>query len=304
LLQKNREDELIRLYLDDCRDRLSPHTVKCRQGTLKLFQNYLNASLLSATKNQVRGFLNHLKRQGRARSTIANHLISLRMFYRYLDTYHDIVVPDLDDIDILEYPMATWEGKGQDALSRTEVKALIEAPDSLRNVLIIAFLYYTGLRVSELASLKIFDVDIDKREIQVIGKGNKPRCVPYHQVLDRAIYNWLHEVRAGYVHSSSPYFFPSKHGKHLRSQNIARIVHHAAETASIQRVVGWRSDGKPMYKVHPHILRHSYATHLVEDGIPLVDVQMMMGHSCVSTTLRYCGESSAFINYHQNFKGV
>ena len=298
-------DKIVEEYLEDCKARLSPHTVKNRKSSLDALRKFLgDMDVTDSTKSEVRGFLNDLKHRGRARSTISGRLSAIRSFFKYVETYHDLTVPDLEDIDIEDYPKATWEGQGQEALTRNEVRALIEAPDNLRDTLIIAILYYLGLRANELALLKVENVGTQNRIVEVIGKGNKPRKIPYSSKLDRAIHLWLHYERRSYVNSDGPYFFPSKHDKYLRTNTIARIVYKSAEKTGIQKVVGKRSDGKKIYKVHPHILRHSYATHAADDDIPIALIQKMMGHSHIGTTIRYTGESSVFKSYHEKFKGV
>lgn len=296
---------LVNDYIQDCRARLSPCTVRSYISTLRIFGMYLgNIPLTHATKMNVRRFLNSLKENKRARSTIANRLSGLQSFYRYLETYHDMIVPDLTDIDIDDYPLSTWEGKGQDALTRNEVRALLEAPDNIRDFLILAVMYYGGLREAEIAGLKMDDIDTAERTLKVIGKGNKFRTVPYSSKLDRAIHLWISSERRSYVTADGPYLFPSMHGRKLTTKAIYDIVMKAAEKAGIQEVLGTRADGTRIFKVHPHILRHSYANHAALDDVPLVLIQRMMGHSSISTTLRYAGEASAFRPYHERFKGV
>lgn len=304
--KKKATAKLVQDYLDDCKERLSAHTVKAHNTSLKAFEKFLgNVPLTNATKSDVRRFLNDLKHRGRARSTISGRFSNICSFFRYLGSFHNIIMPCLDDIDIEDYPKSRWEGQGQDALTRNEVRALMESPNNLRDILIIAMLYYLGLRVNELATLKVEDVDAVNRVVKVIGKGNKPRKIPYSSKLDRAIQKWLYHERRSYVSSNGAYFLPSKHGQRLSTKAIHEIVHNAAVDADIQEVLGKRADGRKIFKVHPHILRHSYANHAVcDDGIPLNLVQRMMGHSNISTTIRYAGELSAFGVYHEKFKGV
>jgi site-specific recombinase XerD len=298
-------EEYVRKYIEDCRARLSPLTVRSYGASLRIFGDFLgNTPLTNAKKTDVRRFLNDLKRNKRARSTLSIRLSALQSFYRYLETYHDMIVPCLKDIDMGDYLMSTWEGKGQDPLTRNEVRALLEAPDNLRDMLIIAVMYYLGLREAEVAGLKIEDVNTAERTMSVIGKGNKFRTVPYSSKLDRAIQLWISIERRSYVTANGPYLFPSMHGKKLTTKAIYGIVFDSAVKAGMQKVIGTRADGSKIYKVHPHILRHSYAAHAAEDDIPLNLIQRMMGHSNITTTLRYTGENGTFKVYHERFKGV
>jgi site-specific recombinase XerD len=122
--------------------------------------------------------------------------------------------------------------------------------------------------------------------------------------LDRIINLWLKKERRSYVNADGDYFFPSKHGEKMTASAVYRIVHKNAEKAGIQEIIGTRGDGSPIYKVHTHVLRHSYATHAVEDDIPLNHLKEYMGHSQITTTLRYTGKIGIFSSYYKNFKGV
>ena len=298
-------EEYVRKYIEDCQARLSPFTVRSYGSSLRIFREFLgNTPLTNASKMDVRRFLNDLKQKKRARSTLSIRLSALQSFYRYLETYHDMIVPCLKDIDMRDYPMSTWEGKGQDPLTRNEVRVLLEAPDNLRDILIIAVMYYLGLREAEVAGLKIEDVNTAERTMSVIGKGDKYRKVPFSPKLDRVIQTWISIERRSYVTANGPYLFPSMHGKKLSTKAIYEIVMIAAEKAVIQKVIGTRADGTKIFKVHPHILRHSYASHSVEDNIPLHIIQMLMGHNSINTTLRYAGETSPFRPYYERFRGV
>ncbi len=302
---KKTADQLIKEHLKDCEARLSPHTVRNHRVCLKAFTKFLGKKAITdATKSDVRRFLNDMTQRGRAKSTLIGKFFIICSFFRYVEVYQGISMPCLDDIDVNDYTRGTWEGQKREALTKGEIRALIEAPDNLRDTLLIAFLYFGGFRVNEVALLKIENVDIENRIIGVIGKGNKPRRVPYSSKLDRAIHFWLHKERRSYVNSNSPYFFPSKHGEHLNPKSISNMVHKNAVKAGIQKVIGRKADGIKIYRVHPHILRHSYATHAADDEIPITLIQKMMGHSRISTTIGYMGETNGFKSYYEKFKGV
>lgn len=260
--------------------------------------------MIIATKADVRAFLNDLKRRDRARSTISNRLAAIRSFYKYVKVYHGFPVPDLEDIDLTDYPKARWEEQCQEPLTRADVRRLIETPKNLRDALIIGFLYYSGLRVDELVSLTLDSVDVENRILEVVGKGNKPRKVPYSSKLDCAIRYWLNHVRISYVSHDGLFFFPSKNGFKLRTNSVYKMVHKAAVKAGIQQIVGRRADGSNIYRVHPHTLRHSYAHHAIDDDISLNLLQKMMGHSSINMTIRYAGESGIFKSYYEKFRGI
>jgi integrase/recombinase XerD len=299
---------LIREFLEDCAARFSPNTVLAYGHGLKAYEKFLDGKKVEdATNQDVRCFLNDLKRKGRGRSTIELYLAACRSFYKYLEDCHNIIVPKLDRIDARDYRPESWEGSGREALSRGEVRALIEAPDNLRDTLLIAMLYYTGTRANEMANLKIGDVDTQNRIIEVVGKGNRRRKVCYPPKLDRLIDLWLKGERRSYVTSEgSDYFFVSKFRGKITTEMIHRIVHEAAEKAGIQKVVATKADGRKIYKVKPHVLRHSFATHAAEDGVLDRHIQRILGHSKMDTTMGYMKESEAKIlkSLYENFKGV
>lgn len=304
-IQNKRTDILIEGHLADCKARLSPFTVKNHRVCLNAFIKFINGKeMKDVTKNDVRMFLNNMKENNRAKSTLIGKFCIIRSFFRYIGIYHGIQMPILDDININDYAKSTWEGQRREAISKSEVRRLIETPDNPRDTLIIAILYYCGFRVSEIAFLKTECVDTKNRIMEVIGKGNKPRRVPYSPQLDRAIHLWLHCQRKGYCSSDSPYFFTSKHGERLSPKTISNMVHDYAVKAGIQKVIGETADGRKIYRVHTHILRHSYATHAADDDIPIPLISHMMGHNNINTTFRYMKQTNGFKAYYDKFKGV
>lgn len=298
--------ELQKEYLLDCEARLSFRTIENYKASLNEFQKFLDDKTIEeASKLDVRKFLNELKKNGRARSTISQRLSDIRSFLDYARECHDVETPTLRRINVGDYPKSKWEGFGRDPLTRGEVRKLIEAAKTLRNTLIVSFLYYLGLRVGGLVRLKLECLRREDRLVDVVGKGEKPRTVPYPAELDRPIDRWLRKERKGYANSErSPYFFPSKHGVRLSANTIYDIVHEVATEAGVQEVVGEKGNGDKIYKVKPHVLRYSFATHALEDGVPLKHIEQIMGHEDVKTTLVYTGESGVFDAYREKFRGV
>lgn len=155
-----------------------------------------------------------------------------------------------------------YQGKGlksyeREPLSREEIRELIQVPDNLRDRLIIALLYDTGLRTNELADLKLSDIDPEKEMIKVVGgKRGRDRLVPYSReklgMVGMLVDFWLRKERGSYLDAGDDdHFFVSRHGKGLKPDEIRKIVRKAAEQAGIQKIHG----------VTPRILRHSFATH-------------------------------------------
>ncbi len=285
---------------------------------LAMFENFLKGKPLEkVAPRDVWDFLNNLMVKRRAKGTISHYFSTIKSFYEYLDLCHDIDVSELRRKlpelrrQIKKYRSGVRKGVGREPLTRDEVRRLINAPDSLRDTLLLSMLCYTGIRAGEAAGLKIEKVDTKRREIEVVGKGDKPRRVPYHLDLDRLIDRWLNKVRRSYVNSgNSDYFFVSKSGAKLTVPQIRKIVNKAAEKASIQKVVLVKLDGAVIYKVKPHVLRHTFATHLDEDFanasedriIPREDIQQILGHEQMSTTREYIHSDVRFKSYCKHFK--
>ncbi len=298
-------NEYIDIFLKDCRQRLNKKTVYQYQTILHQFSKHFSKKKTSSiSKLDVRNYLNTFKKKKYTRSTIENKLIVIRSFFDYVRIYHNINMPKLDDINIHDYPKAFGEGRTNKSISKKDIRVMIEEAESIRDTLILSLLFYTGLRANEISKIKLEDIDTKERVLKIVGKGDKPRYVPYSKILDRLIHRWLRNDRKSYVHSDSPYFFPSKHNKFLTTRRIYEIVTKYAKKAGIQKKIGERGNGNTIKRVHPHILRHSYATHAVADGVPLEHLKELMGHSNIHTTMHYAGNTGIFDSYKTRFKGL
>jgi integrase/recombinase XerD len=172
------------------------------------------------------------------------------------------------------------------ALSPAEVEALLEAPDDsrplgLRDRAMIETLYATGLRVSELVRIERPRVDLEAATLLVLGKGNRERLVPIGGSARRWISRYLSEVRPALDRARSAYLFLTPRGRPMTRQRFWQILEIHARRAGIRR------------KISPHVLRHSFATHLLEHGADLRAVQMMLGHADIATTQIYTHVSRA-----------
>ncbi len=153
-----------------------------------------------------------------------------------------------------------------EVLSQQEIKNIIEAAPSKKSRLIIEMLYYTGMRVSELINLKRNDIDLDKGEIIIIGKGNKERKILLPKKLIEELRNWLNEHEGDYLFSKD---------KPMSARNIQKML------KTIKHKIGLK---KPLT---PHKLRHSFATHLLEQGLDIRTIQVLLGHENLNTTQIY-----------------
>lgn len=212
-------------------------------------------------------------------ATISRHLSSIRHFYSFLIKE-----------GLLEGPLPELKGLKKiktlpNVLSSEEITALLEAPDlhkenGLRDRVMLEVAYGCGLRVSELLLLKIGDIDLSNRTIRVNGKGQKERIVPMRQTTPLWISAYFSSFRKRNPGSSTPYAFLNLQGKPLSRVSFWKQIKKYADKAGIRS------------EVSPHTLRHSFATHLLENGAELRAVQRMLGHQDIGTTEVYTHVSS------------
>jgi len=271
---------------------LSPHTLAAYRGDLERFLAFL-VDYLSLKPDavrpedvdtlEVRAFLASMTRGKLAKSSQARALSAVRSLFRFACLNERLP----------RNPAASVRTPKQEKtlprhLRPGEVEDLIEAPadespKSRRDRAMLELLYASGLRVSELVGLDWRDVDIGNRVVRVLGKGSKERMVPFGRKAAAALREWLEEWdleraksvgRRGTDEKREPIFL-NLHGQRLGDRSVRRILERYGQTAGL-------SQG-----VHPHMLRHSFATHLLEEGADLRAIQELLGHSSLSTTQRY-----------------
>ena len=250
--------------LEDLRIRnYAPATVSCYIRSVADFATHFNKPPDQLGPEEIRAWQLFLLNEKHVKlSTYIQAVCALRFFYR--NTLNQ-------KIEIDRIPLPRYEKKLPVILSKAEVKALLEAPKNLGHRAILATMYGAGLRVSEVTSLKVSDLDRERRVIWVRGgKGHKDRQVmlaePLREVL-AAYWRWKHPT---------DWLFPGeKSDCPITTATIFRTCRKAARLAGIS---------KP---VHPHSLRHAFATHLLEDGVNLLVIQSLLGHKNLKTTARY-----------------
>jgi integrase/recombinase XerD len=261
------------------------NTIEAYQRDLDDFAGFLarrGAELLTADAESIRAYLAKLHRAGMAPRTAARRLSAIRQFYRFL--VGEGIRRD-DPVAVIDSPR---QGRPLPKLiSETEVSQLLDAArplpkaDGLRMTALLELLYATGLRVSELVALPVASVMRDQRVLVVRGKGGKERMIPLHDSARAAVNAWLAtrgaELRRRRKGGTSPWLFPSHGGSgHLTRQRLGQLLKDLAATAGIDR-----------RKVSPHVLRHAFATHLLDHGADLRSVQKMLGHADIATTQIY-----------------
>jgi integrase/recombinase XerD len=258
---------------------LSVNTIKSYRSDLKKFEFYLSKTSVKKLSfigpEIVREFLYEqskrvsVKTQGRIIST-------LKTFFNFLVLEKLINDSPIENID---YPKV--DSKIPLVLSTDEIDKIISCAFSkkfgLRNQTIIEIMYSCGLRVSEVTEMKISNIFFDESLIKILGKGNKERFIPLSRTAKKLLYNYITYNRKNFSQDkqSIDTVFLNNRGKKLTRVMVYNIINDAALEAKINK------------KISPHTLRHSFATHLIENGASIISIQKMMGHENVVTTEKY-----------------
>jgi integrase/recombinase XerD len=259
---------------------LAKNTIMAYREDLAAYAAFLSkkgiTSVSATAKNDIINFMLSQKDSGIGASSIARRLAAIRMFYRFL--VRERVLKD-DPTSLIDSPRL-WK-KIPETLSVNEVDALLAQPairtrQGIRDKAILETLYATGMRVSEAVNLRTDDLNLDVGFLRCIGKGNKERVIPMGKKAIGAISKYMASVRPALLkNKKSECLFISRLGSKISRQSLWKLIKRYAKEARIK---------KPM---KPHILRHSFATHLLEHGADLRSVQEMLGHSNIATTQIY-----------------
>jgi integrase/recombinase XerD len=258
-------------------------------------------SLEAVTREDLRDFLEREEAQGMGARTRARELVSGKAFFHFLR------LKKLLPIDVTELMGAPRLPKTvPQALSEEETHRLLavydnpptekDRPRYLRNRCILAFLYATGLRVSELCSLRMASLDSDRGVLRVQGKGGKERVVPFDQHANHALQEYLQDGRPALDRTKrSPYILLNLEGRPMNRRSVWEVTDEAGHLAGIRQ------------QVHPHLLRHSFATHLLAHGADIRSIQELLGHASVATTQVYLSAEAsrmkeAFERFHPRAK--
>ncbi|HHV72662.1 MAG TPA: site-specific tyrosine recombinase XerD [Clostridia bacterium] len=259
---------------------LAENTIESYSRDLRQFSEYLQTmkikSVHAVTKKDILSFLYYLQQNGKATATISRNLAALKAFFSFL-----VQENLLQDNPTANLESPKLKRKLPQVLTISEVERLLNAPDlntpaGLRDKAMLEVLYATGVRVSELIRIKIADVNLETGFIRCFGKGSKERIVPLGKVAIDCIRNYLDNGRTKLVKKQNiDVLFVNHHGNSLTRQGFWKIIKKYANKAQIEK------------EITPHTLRHSFATHLLENGADLRFVQEMLGHADISTTQIY-----------------
>jgi integrase/recombinase XerD len=274
------EDQLLDQFISQLRVErgLATNTILAYSHDLMGFFDFLKrrgVSTVQVNQDDLLSFIAEKRTQLSPRSLTRN-LVSIRMFYRFLVAEGKI---DSNPARLMGIPKMYRHLP--DILSRDEVEALLLQPDTLtvlgkRDKAILELLYATGLRVTELVSLKMTNINLEIGCVRTIGKGSKERIVPMGTKAIDSLKEYLTESRPFFLKRGEfSYLFLNSRGKPMTRQGLWKIIKNYALKAGITKTVT------------PHTVRHSFATHLLEGGADLRSVQIMLGHSDISTTQIY-----------------
>lgn len=257
----------------------SKHTIKNYADDLNLFLNFAKENKITSFKeidySFIRLYLKRLYDLKYEAKSISRFISALKSLFKYL--CHQNIISD-NPMILISSPKV--EKKLPKYLEYNEVERLLKAPNintelGIRDYLILEILYSTGIRVSELVNIKILDIDMSNKEIRILGKGNKERIVLFGDVLKEKLNLYLKNAYSFFNINNSEYLLLNKHGNKINDREIRTIVDNNMKLAGINK------------KISPHTLRHTFATHLLNEGADIKTVSELLGHETISTTTIY-----------------
>ncbi len=259
---------------------LAKNTVYAYNRDLKSFTSFLIAkniiNVKHVNRSDIVAYFRLMQRQGKASNTISRACASIKSFYKFL--FNERIIYEDPTLN-LDTPKL--EQRLPKVLTVKEVEILLRQPDmstplGIRDRCMLELLYATGIRVSELISINKKDVNIEMGFLRCIGKGSKERIIPVNFIAIKYLKNYILNVRCKISNNAeTDVLFLGRRGKALTRQGLWKIIKKYSKQTGINKIIS------------PHILRHSFATHLLENGADLRSVQEMLGHTDISTTQIY-----------------
>lgn len=266
-------------FLQYCRfeKTLTNQTIQDYKEDFLQFQRYYpdKKELTDLNKNDLNEFSYDQALNGLSPATIARRIATIKNFYMFLESDNLAKSIISEEITIPKKDKTLPQ-----VLSEEEINQLLNAPDltsekGIRDYAVLEILYSCGLRVSEATNLQINQINEQEEIINILGKGKKERIVPIRKSALKAVKTYINEVRNKHLVIDNKAVFIGKNGKRMSRQALYNIVVNNAKLAGIQK------------EIHPHTLRHSFATHLLDNGADLRVVQELLGHTNIGTTQIY-----------------
>jgi integrase/recombinase XerD len=273
-------NEQIKLFLNFLQNdkKLSDNTLQSYRRDITQFESYVEENQIEYTKvneKEVKDYLDYLQEIGKKSSTVSRNLASIRSFYQYLVRTKKVLVDPTNNIQAPKI-----EKRVPSILTAKEVELLLEQPQNvdlkgIRDKAMLEFAYATGMRVTEIISLNLEDVNFEEAYVSC-KTGTKQRNIPLGTMSLKALKDYVEEARPYLIKDESvKSLFVNINGKRLTRQGFWKIVKYYKEQAHITK------------EITPHVLRHSFATHLLQNGADLKAIQSMLGHSDISSTQVY-----------------
>lgn len=273
-------EKQVKLFLEFLRNekKLSDNTLQSYKRDIIQYQNYLEENGINyakVSKEDIKAYLNYLKQIGKKPSTISRNLASIRSFYQFSIRNKKIKNDPTEDVQSPKI-----EKRVPSVLTAQEVELLLEQPKDVdlkgtRDKAMLEFAYATGMRVTEIINLNIEDVNLEG-EYVICRVGSKQRNIPLGSLSLKALKEYIDEARPILIRNEKEKaLFVNVNGQRLTRQGFWKIVKYYKEQAHITK------------DITPHVLRHSFATHLLQNGADLKAIQTMLGHSDISSTQVY-----------------
>ncbi|HJJ04488.1 MAG TPA: site-specific tyrosine recombinase XerD [Clostridiaceae bacterium] len=273
-------EKQITLFLEFLQDdkKLSENTLQSYKRDIKQYESYIqktNQNYLKVDEENIRDYLKYLQEIGKKSSTVSRNLASIRSFYQFL-----IRIKEINNDPTVNIQSPKVAKRVPSILTSKEVELLLEQPQDvdlkgIRDKAMLEFAYATGMRVTEIISLNIDDVNLEEGYV-ICRSGSKQRNIPLGSLSLKALKEYMEESRPYLIRDESiTALFVNVNGKRLTRQGFWKIVKYYKEQAHITK------------DITPHVLRHSFATHLLQNGADLKAIQTMLGHSDISSTQVY-----------------
>ncbi|MGA4513856.1 tyrosine recombinase XerC [Staphylococcus caledonicus] len=275
----------------------SAHTLKSYHEDLIQFNHFLDQELLNLKTfeyKDARNYLSFLYSQNLKRTTVSRKISTLRTFYEFWMTQDESVVNPFVQLvhpKKEQYLPQFFYEEEMEELFNTVAK---DSKKGLRDRVILELLYATGIRVSELVNIKLSDIDMSLPGVKVLGKGNKERFVPFGEFCRQSIEQYLNEFKP-VQHARHSFLIVNMKGEAITERGVRHVLNDI-----VKRTAG-------VTEIHPHKLRHTFATHLLNQGADLRTVQSLLGHVNLSTTGKYTHVSNqqlrkVYLNAHPRAK--